>query len=264
MVDHAAIVIIAKRGSGKSWVTREILYQKRHIPCGIVISPSDQMNGEYKGFFPDIYIHYDISSIIFGKILYRQQEMLTKQKMKEEKGLKIDPSSILIMDDCLAERSKWSKIDEIRIIMMNGRHFKLTYILTMQEPIGLPPNLRLNFDYIFLLRETSAINRKKLWLNYASMFDNLPLFEKVFSSVTENFCCMVIDNRNQSDSLDKQVYWFRAQERKFEFGSDKFWALHERYYDEKYMQHCHNALKEKVKGVGTRKKNDLDIKIVKL
>jgi len=264
MVDHAAIVVIAKRGSGKSFVTRDLLYAKRHIPGGMVISPSDQMNGEYKKFFPDIYIHYDINAEILNKVIIRQREMMEKQKIKKKKGLKVDPAGILVMDDCLAERSKWAKINEIRIILMNGRHYKLTYILTMQEPLGLPPNLRSNFDYFFLLRENSSLNRKKLWMNYASIFDNLPLFEKVFAKTTENYNCMVIDNRNQSDSLEDQVFWFKASDRKFTFGCNEFKRFHKRYYNKRYMHDSHEALKQNTCPIGGRRRNDFDVKVVKL
>ena len=100
MVEHAAIVIIAKRGSGKSWVTRELIYANRHIPGGMVISPTDKMNSSYKKFFPDIYIHYDITEDILNKVLLRQSKMMEKQKTKKKLGKKVDPSGILIMDDC--------------------------------------------------------------------------------------------------------------------------------------------------------------------
>jgi len=263
MVDHAAIVIIAKRGSGKSWVTREILYAKRHIPGGVVISPTDAMNSSYKKFFPDIYIHYNITEDILNKVLVRQQKMMDKQRDKKKQGKKVDASGILVMDDCLAEKRKWSKIQAITTILMNGRHFQLVYILTMQTPIGLAPELRLNFDYVFLLRENSAINRKKLWMNYASMFPTLDIFEKVFAKTTENFCSMVIDNRNQSDDLQKTVFWFKAKERKFTFGCKAFKDMHKKYYDENYLQKEHEALLRGTKAFG-KKKNEIDFKIERI
>ena len=52
MVDHAAIVMIARRGSGKSFVCRDVMYHLRHIPGGAVIAPTDKMNSFYKFFFP--------------------------------------------------------------------------------------------------------------------------------------------------------------------------------------------------------------------
>lgn len=260
IVDHAAIVIIARRGSGKSFVTRDILYSKRHIPGGVVIAPTDKMNGEYKKFFPDIFIHYVITEEILNKILLRQREMMEKQKVKKKEGKTLDPSGVLVMDDCLAQKKTWAKIQAITEILMNGRHYKLTYILTMQSPMGLPPDLRLNFDYVFLLKEVSAINRKKIWMNYASMFPSLDYFEKVFSKTTENFCSMVIDNRKPSDQLSDIVFWFKAKERRFTFGCKGFRAMHDKYFDVNYYSKSHQALKEGAKLFG-KKKNEIDFKI---
>ena len=146
---------------------------------------------------------------------------------------------------------------------MNGRHFFLVYILTMQTPIGLTPDLRLNFDYVFLLRENSAINKKKLWQNYASMFPTLDYFEKVFAKTTENFCSMVIDNRSQSDDLQKTVFWFKAKERRFTFGCKSFKDLHKRYYDPNYLLKEHESLLKGTRAFG-RKKNEIDFKIERI
>jgi len=161
MVPDPAIVMVAKRGSGKSYITRDIIYHLRHIPGGVVIAPTDRMNSFYKYFFPDLYIHYDIKDSILKKVLLRQMLMIEKAKEKEQQGKHIDPSAILVMDDCLARKKAWAKDENILEILMNGRHYKLTYILTMQTPLGITPDLRLNFDYVFLLKEDSAINKKK-------------------------------------------------------------------------------------------------------
>ena len=41
----------------------------------------------------------------------------------------------------------------MRLLFMNGRHWKIMLIITMQYPLGIPPNLRTNIDYVFILRE---------------------------------------------------------------------------------------------------------------
>ena len=51
MVENPAIIMIAKRGSGKSWVVRAIMHHFRSIPCGIIIAPTDRMNPFYNIFF---------------------------------------------------------------------------------------------------------------------------------------------------------------------------------------------------------------------
>jgi hypothetical protein len=261
MVEYATVVIIAKRGSGKSWVTRDILYANRDIPGGVVIAPTDRMNGDYKKFFPDIYIHYNVTEDILNKVLCRQTKMIEKKERKKKIGKKIDPRGILCMDDCLSSRDIWKKIQAISEILLNGRHYRLVYILTMQEPLGIPPALRLNFDYVFLLKENSTINRKKLYQNYASMFTSQDVFERVFAKTTEDYRAMVIDNRKQVDSIQEQVFWFKAKERKFTFGSKEFRRLHEKYYDKHYLKKQNEQLMEGAKMFGGKKKNDGNYKI---
>lgn len=242
MVIDPSIVMIAKRGSGKSFITRDIIYHYRHIPGGVVIAPTDRMNSFYKYFFPDLYIHYDIKETILKKILIRQSMMIEKEKAKKKEGKRVDPSGILIMDDCLARKKSWAKDENITEILMNGRHYRLTYILTMQTPLGITPDLRLNFDYVFLLKEDSTINKKKLYDNYASMFPSMAAFEKVFGRCTEDYRSMVIDNRKPSDNIQDKVFWFKAQDRKFSFGSKTFKDLHKKYYDPGFMKKKYESL----------------------
>lgn len=254
MVPDPSIVMIAKRGAGKSYVTRDIIYHYRHLPGGVVIAPTDKLNSFYKYFFPDLFIHYEAKPVLFQKILSRQFQMIEQSKKRDEantrriaeakkQGIKlnysqlrrIDPSSILIMDDCLASKGTWAKDQSIMEILMNGRHFKLTYVLTMQTPLGVGPELRLNFDYVFLLKEDSQINKKKLWENYASIFDDVRSFVKVFSVCTSDHKCMVVDTRKPGDKISDKIFWFKAQDRKFSFGSKVFKEIHRKYYDPEFM-----------------------------
>jgi hypothetical protein len=236
MVDHPSIVMIAKRGQGKSYVTRDILHYYRKKPCGAIISPTEKFSPFYKYFFADLYIHHDIDIVLLEKILRRQIKMKRKEKIKERQGKKIDSSAIIVMDDCLAQASLWKKDKTVKEILMNGRHYNLTYILTMQTPLGIGPDLRLNFDYIFLLRDDSSINRKKLYENYASMFSSRDIFEQAFTECTQDFKCMVIDNRCSSSELSDKIFWYKAESKlTFSFGSKGFRKMHEKYYNPKYL-----------------------------
>ena len=55
IVPHASICMIAKRGSGKSWVCREIIKYFSDIPGGVIIAPTDEMNSFYGTFSGFIY-----------------------------------------------------------------------------------------------------------------------------------------------------------------------------------------------------------------
>ena len=262
MVKNPSILIIGKRDTGKSFFIRNILHHYRNVPGGIVFSPTDKQRPFYKHFFPDLYIHHEIGRRTLQKVLFRQNLILQKAyKMKKEE-IDFDPDAVVVMDDVLAGKKSWAKDESIMEILMNGRHYRLTYILTMQTPLGITPDLRLNFDYVFLLKEDSTINKKKLWDNYASMFPTLPAFEKVFAKCTEDYRAMVIDNRKPSDNLQEKVFWFKAQDRKFSFGSRTFKNLHKKYYDPLHIRRTVAARLGVGALMGRRKKNEVDIGVI--
>lgn len=234
MVEHASIIMIAKRASGKSWICRDIIRTKKDIPCGVVISPTEKMSDFYKFFFPDLFIHHEYTSDLMVKIRERQEKMIQKEKEKA-KHKPVDPRALLLMDDCLASKGSWAKDPEITAVLMNGRHYKLTYMLTMQFPLGISPELRSNFDYIFLLGDDIASNQKRLYDHYAGMFPSFNIFKEVFIQLTADYGCMVINNRVKSHEINKKVFFYKANPSSdFKFGSNQFNLFHKNLYDAKY------------------------------
>ena len=111
---------------------------------------------------------------------------------------------------------------------MNGRHFKIMFIITMQYPLGIPPNLRTNIDYVFILRENNINNRKRIFDNYAGMFPTFEMFCQVMDQCTENFECLVIKNNAQTNKLEEQVFWYKAAPHEdFRIGAPEFWKWQE-------------------------------------
>lgn len=234
MVKNAAIVMIAKRGSGKSWVAKAILMNFNDIPCGIIVSPTDRMNAFYNSFFPDTYIHYEYSTELVNRILERQEIMIDKKQQREKLGKKIDCRAFILMDDCLSSRGSWLKDKPILELLFNGRHYELMYILTMQSPLGITPELRTNFDYIFLLQQEFISEQKKIFDHYAGMFPNFHAFRDVFTTLTANYGCMVIDNRRKVNNPLERIFWYRAPDLSnvnCEFGCSQFKKYHKNNYN---------------------------------
>ena len=210
MCENPAIVMIAKRASGKSWVCRSILKHFRHIPVGLIIAPTERMANPpfYSDFFPDSYIHYEYKSETIEKLLYRQDIMIEKKIDREEQGRRpVDARGFILMDDCLSKKGSWMKDQPIMELLFNGRHYQLMYMLTMQFPLGITPELRCNFDYIFLLKEDFYSNLKRLYDHYAGMFPTFDSFRLVFKELTANFGSMVIVNRGAAVSFLDKVFW---------------------------------------------------------
>jgi len=233
MCRDPSIIMIAKRGSGKSWITKAIIYKHADIPVGVIISPTEKDNPFFVDFFPDTFIFYKYESKILKKILIRQKLILKKAREKRLQGKFIDPRAIIVMDDCFASRGTWAKDPLVSELLFNGRHRKLTYILTMQYPLGISPDLRSNFDYIFLLAEDYTSNLKRIYEHYAGMFPDFNSFRQVFRQLTEDYGAMVINNRGSRTNLFDKISFYRAPNLKnktMKFGCNQFRTFHKKNY----------------------------------
>ena len=221
------VVLIGKRDTGKSFLCKDLLYHHQNIPVGQVISGTEAANSFYGDIVPKLFIHDEFKPEILENILKRQKSMLENLKSNPN----IDPRAFLILDDCLYDTS-WLKDKNIRTVFMNGRHYKLLFILTMQYALGIPPNLRTNIDYVFILRENYVSNRKRLYEHYAGMFPTFEMFCQVMDQCTENYECLVINNNSKSNKLQDQVYWYKAEAKPdFKIGSPNFWKFSDDNYD---------------------------------
>lgn len=221
------IVLIGRRDTGKSFLVRDLLYYHQDIPIGTVISGTEEGNGFYSKHVPKLFIHDEYNTSIIENIMKRQRSVL-KQVNKEVQTYKrstIDPRTFVILDDCLYDAS-WTKDKMMRLLFMNGRHWKVMLIITMQYPLGIPPNLRTNIDYVFILREPYINNRKRIYENYAGMFPTFESFCQVMDQCTENFECLVINNNSKSNKLTDQIFWYKASPHgDFRLGSREFWEI---------------------------------------
>ena len=221
------VVLIGRRDTGKSFLVRDLLFYKKDIPIGTVISGTEEGNGFYGTHVPKLFIHNEYNTSIIENVLKRQRQVLkqVKKDVATYKRSTIDPRTFVILDDCLYDAS-WTKDKMMRLLFMNGRHWKVMLIITMQYPLGVPPNLRTNIDYVFILREPYIANRKRIYENYAGMFPTFESFCQVMDQCTENYECLVINNNSKSNKLNDQIYWYKAESHPdFKLGSKEFWEM---------------------------------------
>ena len=229
-------VMIGKRNTGKSFLTKDLLYYKRDIPIGTVISGTEGANQFYSKIVPPLFIHEEYSPEIIANSLKRQKLVVSKMRQQENQFGKsnIDPNAFVILDDCLYDNT-WTKDTNVRSLFMNGRHYKVLLIITSQYSLGIPPNLRCNIDFVFILRENIVNNRKRLYDNYAGMFPTFEVFCQVMDQCTENFECLVIDNTSKSNKIEDMVFWYKADDHaSFTMGSPEFWQHHTSNFRDKF------------------------------
>jgi hypothetical protein len=224
------IVLNGKRDTGKSVILRAILHSKRDIPLGVVMSGTEEVNTFFSDFIPRILIQSQYSENHINKVKDRQKKRLQTRisQLKEDNHSDMDSRIFIILDDCMYDDA-WTRTSLIREIFCNGRHWNIMLIITLQYPIGIPPVLRENIDYTFILRQFSLRNRKLLYENFASIFPTFEMFCQVLDNVTDNYCCMVVDNTVQSNLLQDVVYWYKAplELPAFRMCADEYWEASE-------------------------------------
>jgi hypothetical protein len=247
------VVLIGKRDTGKSYLVRDLLWYQQDIPIGTVISGTEEGNGFYGKMVPRLFIHNEYNSAIIENVLKRQRTVLkqVKKEMDTYKRTTIDPRAFVILDDCLYDNT-WSRDKLMRLLFMNGRHWKVMLVITMQYPLGIPPTLRTNIDYVFILRENYIANRKRIYENYAGMFPTFEAFCQVMDQCTENYECLVINNNSKSNKLNDQVFYYKADNHNdFRLGSKEFWELSKGLPDED-QEEQYDPSKTKKRGGGPR------------
>lgn len=253
------IVFIGRRDTGKSFLVRDLLYHHQSIPVGTVISGTEAGNGFYAKLVPKLFIHNHYSSETIDRVLKRQKIVVRQYDKDAEAGKRhlADPRCFVILDDCLFD-NKWTRDKLMLVLFLNGRHWKVMLVITMQYPLGIPPLLRTNIDYVFILRDNYLRNRKLIWENYASMFPTLDSFCSVMDQCTQNYECLVINNNTKSNNFQDQIFWYKAEDHgPFRLGSKKFWEISQNLADDS----DDDAIDDSILGRG-KKQNQVIVKKV--
>lgn len=235
--DDSIVVAIGRRRSGKSYCLKDILYFKQDIPCGIVMSSTENANGFYQKFIPSSFVskseHFNAG--LLKKFMQRQKRMKEK-KEKDPRYAGLDNRAFFIMDDMMYDSKAWKNDRNIKSIFMNGRHYSIFYLLTLQYSLGIPPDLRENVDYIFIFRQNKLNERKKLYEHWAG-FMTYDVFNAILDACTDDYGCIVIDNTVKSNRLEDQVYYYKAENRgEYRMCPDRYWSYsHEQCQQETGM-----------------------------
>jgi hypothetical protein len=232
--DDSVVLYIGPRNSGKSTNLFDTMRYHTTIPIGITISGTEGANHSFERIMPKMLIYEEYESAIVEKFLDRQKKMMDQVNSEKKKygRTDLDPRAFLILDDCMYDNS-WTQEKSIRYIFLNGRHLKIFCLLTMQYCMGIPPALRANVDYIFINRNNMVKEREKIYHQYAGMFPSFEVFNTVMNQTTENYECLVIDKKSQSNRLEDQVFWYKADANvNYKLCSPELWHIQETH-DEK-------------------------------
>ena len=87
--DDQVVVLIGKRNTGKSFLTKDLLYHHQDIPVGTVISPTENANRFYSDIVPPAFIHDEYDQRITNEFMKRQKQ-LKRRIMNGDTNIEIE------------------------------------------------------------------------------------------------------------------------------------------------------------------------------
>lgn len=262
LFQNSSILIIGKRRSGKSWLLRDIFYNKKDIPSGIVFSGSEHVAPFFSKFIPDIYIYKDFDPRIMENAFINQKNKLRKyqknEKYLDDEGKCLDNSFFVVLDDMLAEGKKWKNDETIKTLFLNGRHYNIFNCVTLQYLKGVPPDIRQNIDYVFIFNEPSIERRKIIYNEYCSCIPTFKIFCDIMDNICSDYGCLVVQQTGgKSNKIEELVFWYKAEPREnFKVGSKNYWHYHNKQYND-----THGLERDKINEEIMKRERDTNKKI---
>jgi hypothetical protein len=224
MPPDAVVLLVGKRGTGKSTLLKDIMYNVReHLHCGIAFCPTeDSVEGTdgLASFIPAPLIHDVYKPQVLDRMLNFQKKSVKKVGKEKTKR------QFVILDDVMFDK-KAIRGTEMRQTMMNGRHRRIFLINAVQYLCDLSPDLRTNVDVVFCLKENILSNKERLWKHFFGVIPDFQTFCQTMDALTSDFGAMVLNNRTRSTKLEDNVFWYKATPKlpSFQLCHPSFWKL---------------------------------------
>ena len=191
---NPTILLVAKRNSGKSFTGVSIAEKFTHVERWSAFCGNKQTESYWSKKFGSSCSVKGIEAkglAYLKKLISYQQEKIEEYELLN-KPLPKKYELGIILDDVTADK-KFSHSQELKDLLSNGRHYHITLIICCQYLKQLPPEVRTNFDYIFMLHNGKNV-RKLLHTEYLSEPD-YDVFTQIFEAVVY-----------QKDSNGKKMY----------------------------------------------------------
>lgn len=221
---NSVCAIVGRRGSGKTTVAEDVLADKAWMPDGVVFSATEDCNDTWGRHFPESFIFDEYRPDVMARIVKRQRTQAARHKLDPHSKIK---PTVILCEDIMYDKTAFIKDKNARGVMMNGRHWGVLLIITVQYMMDLSRDLRGSIDYLFVLAHNSIGDRERLHKNWFGVVPTFAAFDAIMRYFTQNNGCIVLDNTCLSDNISDCIYWYKAKKRPpYKVGSKGYWMYH--------------------------------------
>lgn len=206
------VLIIGRRSTGKTTLVGRILEHHQDILSrGTVIAGLKEEKTFYSKYVEKSCIYNEYDASIIENALERKKEIIRQIEENDgtEKNNSVIPRSCVVMDNCFFDIT-WYREKNVQLLLLNGCVFKIMTIITMDYPFGIPPVLRCNIDYVFILKESYIKHRKRIWEHYCGNLISFEKFSTLMDKYTTNYDCLVINYTNRTWKIEEIFSWLKA------------------------------------------------------
>jgi hypothetical protein len=276
MSDNATCVIVAESEGGKTVLGIDLMWHKRHLPAWYLFSTTEACSGRLSQTIPPSYTYPTFDLDALAKIFKHQQAKISSEKytreLNDEEKIKYKgvPSDELPLDvrfkknpciggyyeDCFASKKIFNQ-PLVQDLFKNGRHKMMFSILPCQYVMNLPIECRTQVKYWFILREDRPNIRKKLFAEIGGACGTFEVFNAIMDSCTNEYGCVVIDNRCKSREIADRVFWYKAAVHEpFKVGCARYWKFHKLNYQDTKTEAYDPYEDEARAALGRKRKRD--------
>jgi hypothetical protein len=195
---NKCICVIAKRGSGKSYLIKYMVNQyKKDFSRVYVICPTEEVNHFYNSITKPEYIFYKWSEEWINTLI----KSVSKYKNENQDKTK---QILLILDDLIAD-VRFSESDMLKRLFTRSRHINISVIIAQQSVRSIPLLCRNNCDYI-ICGQSSQSSIEILADEFRTGDISKKEFIQLYHNNTKNYNFLVINNNSTKDNDLDSLY----------------------------------------------------------